>query len=114
MYCTSLGKAILANLEPADQELLISRMHFKPRTANTILSGDALKAELEKVQIRGYAMDFREVEEHMVCVGAPVFDRDAKVLGAISVSSPVSYTHLDVYKRQRFAREIICSVMPWI
>lgn len=87
MYCTSLGKAILANLTPADQELLISRMHFKPRTANTILSREALKTELEKVQIKGYAMDFREVEEHMVCVGAPVFDRDGKVLGAISVSS---------------------------
>ena len=43
--------------------------------------------ELEKVKEKGYALDARELEEHMECVGAPVFGPDGTVMGAISVSS---------------------------
>ena len=35
----------------------------------------------------GYAFDARELEEHMECVGAPVFGSDGNVIGAISMSS---------------------------
>lgn len=86
MYCTSLGKAILANMDGEDREQIINRMKFKFRTEFTILTKKDLKAELEKVRNLGYAIDYRELEEHMVCAGAPVYDRDSKVLGAISIS----------------------------
>lgn len=39
------------------------------------------------VKQKGYALDAREMEEHMECVGAPVFGPDGSVMGAISVSS---------------------------
>lgn len=86
MYCTSLGKVILANMDPEDRNKIIDRMKFKPRTPYTISNKKALLEELKKVKENGYGIDFRELEEHMVCVGAPVFDRDGSVLGAISVS----------------------------
>ena len=38
---------------------------------------------------KGYAFDARELEEHMECVGAPVFGQDGNVMGAISVLQPV-------------------------
>ena len=31
-------------------------------------------------------MDYRELEEHMVCIGAPVYDSTGEVTGAISIS----------------------------
>ena len=46
-----------------------------------------LEKELERVRDKGYAFDARELEEHMECVGAPVFGQDGNVMGAISVSS---------------------------
>ena len=46
-----------------------------------------LEAELEKVKDLGYALDAREMEDHMECAGAPVFGPDGSVMGAISVSS---------------------------
>ena len=46
-----------------------------------------LEAELEKVKSQGYALDAREMEEHMECAGAAVFGPDGSVMGAISVSS---------------------------
>lgn len=87
MYCTSLGKVILAYSDEETREQVMNRIKFIKHTERTILSRQALLKELEEVRARGYAFDAREMEEHMQCVGAPVFDRDGNVLGAVSVSS---------------------------
>lgn len=87
MYCTSLGKAILAYGDESDREQVIKRIKFKKMTERTITDRESLLEELDKVREKGYALDAREVEDHMECVGAPVFGPDGKVIGAISVSS---------------------------
>lgn len=51
------------------------------------MSSEELERELKAVKERGYALDAREMEEHMECVGAPVFGSDGNVMGAISLSS---------------------------
>lgn len=87
MYCTSLGKAILAYSDDETREQVMNRIKFRKNTEKTILNKEALTAELEKVRELGYALDAREMEDHMECVGAPVFGSDGSVIGAISVSS---------------------------
>ena len=87
LYCTSLGKAILAFEEEEVQDELFGRIHFRRQTSRTIADLPSLKEELSRVKCQGYALDARELEEHMECVGAPVFGQDGKVLGAISASS---------------------------
>jgi len=87
MYCTSLGKAILAYSDEETREQVIGRIKFRKKTENTIMSREELLKELEQVRRQGYALDAREVEDHMECVGAPVFGSDGNVIGAISVSS---------------------------
>lgn len=87
MYCTSLGKAILAYSDEDTREQVLGRIKFRKKTGRTILDRESLLRELEKVREQGYALDAREVEEHMECVGAPVFGSDGSVIGAISVSS---------------------------
>lgn len=87
LYCTSLGKAILAFMEDEARKPIMDRIHFRQKTPRTIMSTDCLMEELERVQETGYALDAREGEEHMECVGAPIFDQEGHVLGAISASS---------------------------
>lgn len=87
MYCTSLGKAILAFSDEETRELMMGRIHFRQKTAHTIMNREAFLQELERIRKLGYSVDDREMEEHMKCVGAPVFGADSKLLGAISVSS---------------------------
>lgn len=87
MYCTSLGKAILAFSDEESRQRVMNRIKFRKKTERTILSGEALEQELDKVREKGYALDAREVEDHMECVGAPIFGPDGNVMGAISVSS---------------------------
>lgn len=87
MYCTSLGKAILAYSEPEIVQQLFKRMSFVKRTQRTITDPNQLMEELEQVREQGYALDAREMEEHAECVGAPVFGADGSLVGAISVST---------------------------
>lgn len=87
IYCTSLGKAILAYTDEEVRKQVLSRVKFERKTARTIVSRLELNQELREIRELGYAVDDREMEEHMKCVGAPVFASDGNVLGAISVSS---------------------------
>ena len=48
---------------------------------------DALIENINIVRSRGFALDEREVEEHMECVGVPVFNEKRECIGAISASS---------------------------
>ncbi len=86
MYCTALGKAILSTFDEAEQDRLISQMTFEQRTDFTITDADALKQDLKKIKQRGYSVDFRELEDHGLCVAAPVCDKSGFTLGAVSVS----------------------------
>ena len=87
MYCTSLGKAILAYTDEGTRQQVTSRITFRRKTDSTIMTLEALERELDRVKSQGYALDAREMEDHMECAGAPVFGPDNSVMGAISVSS---------------------------
>ncbi|MDF2473152.1 MAG: IclR family transcriptional regulator [Lachnospiraceae bacterium] len=84
LHTTSLGKCILAN----DEELLqhtIDKELIK-KTSHSITEPDALIEELQKVRLKGYAVDNREQDEHLFCIGAPIYDHNNKVIAAISIS----------------------------
>lgn len=87
MYCTSLGKSILAFSKP---ELLqaVLKEGLTPRTPNTITSPAALQAELITIRSQGYALDHEENEPGICCVGAPILDYSGKAIAAISISAP--------------------------
>lgn len=109
MYCTSLGKAILAFSDGAIRDQVIGRIKFQQKTERTITDRESFLKELETVREQGYALDAREMEEHMECVGAPVFGSDGSVLGSISVSSlyvpTEDYARLGCLVREK-AREV--------
>lgn len=86
LYCTSLGKTLLTYLPQNQTEPLIQAMDIKPRTEWTVKSTEELRQELALTKERGYALDFREYEEHMVCASAPLYRRDGSLAGAVSIS----------------------------
>jgi len=87
MYCTSLGKAILAFSDPDLLEAVLSD-NLKARTAQTKTSPAALRAELFNIRSQGFALDNEENEPGIRCVGAPVLDYSGKAFAAISISGP--------------------------
>jgi DNA-binding IclR family transcriptional regulator len=87
IFCTSLGKAIVANLPGAAAAEVIRNVDFRVFTRHT-LNLSSFMAELEKVREQGYALDNEELEEGLRCVGAPVRNHLGEVVAAISIAGP--------------------------
>jgi DNA-binding IclR family transcriptional regulator len=94
MYCTALGKAILPFLPEERRERILS-LPFRPRTANTITEPQVMRQELDRIRQQGFAVDDEENEVGVCCVGAPIFDYTTEVVGALSVSGPMSRMSLE-------------------
>lgn len=88
LYCTSVGKAIMAYLPDAEICRIAAEKGIPRITANTITTVEALRADLAEVRQRGWSIDDCEHEEHLRCVGAPVRDARGEVFAAISLSGP--------------------------
>jgi len=93
LHCTALGKAILSELPREYVERIIDRHGLLRQTPNTITDREDLFAELERVREEGVAFDREEILEGMRCVATPTVDRDGRLLGAVSVTGPISRMH---------------------
>ena len=90
LHYTATGKAILAFLPRTRVERIIDEYGLAEMTDNTITDRAALFDELDATRERGYSLNDQEEVEGVRAVGAPVRDRTGRVLGAVSVSGPVS------------------------
>jgi DNA-binding IclR family transcriptional regulator len=88
LYCTALGKAMLAFLSEEEQQYLIAGESFERFTPNTLCRPTQLKKDLSLTRERGYSIDNEEVYLGSRCIAAPVFDQSGKVAAAVSVSGP--------------------------
>lgn len=105
MYCTAMGKVILANLSHDDIELVWRDSHVEKMTEFTIVSLSDLKKNLDDIRKFGYGLDNQEVELGIKCIGAPIFDYRGLVCGAISISC--STFSLSDEKEQYFIKLVI-------
>jgi len=107
VYCTAMGKAILAYLPESQVETIVRKHGLKAMTANTITSFLDLKAELAAIRERGYAVDNEEIEEGVRCVGCVVRDFSGGSVAAISVSGPAF--RISREKAKNLARPVIAA-----
>jgi DNA-binding IclR family transcriptional regulator len=84
LHCTSLGKNFLAH-QPELLESLRDK-NLIQKTEHTITTFDDLTREVQKVKLQGYAIDDREQSNHLLCIGAPIFNGKNELIASISIS----------------------------
>lgn len=87
MYCTGIGKAMMAYL-PKEQIEEYTKKALVAFTENTITDKELLIKNLELTKVRGYAIDDMEHEFGVRCVAMPILNRQGNVEAAVSISAP--------------------------
>ncbi|MEG2454628.1 MAG: IclR family transcriptional regulator [Oscillospiraceae bacterium] len=87
---TAAGKAMLADETPERVAQVWQESGVAAITPRTIVALSEFTAELERVRVRGWAMDDEENELGVRCVGAAIPDYTGKALGAMSISGNVA------------------------
>lgn len=88
-HATASGKTYLASLPPRKRKAMVESMELTPLTAKTLVTRQALLADLAEVARRGYSLDDEEMMEGLVAVAVPVTDEAGRFIAAIAFHGPV-------------------------
>ncbi len=102
IYCTGLGKAILAFTQPNAVDGLLKDMVFEKFTLKTVLNRIELDKQLEDIRRNGFCIDDEEYVEGLICIAAPIFDHSGEPVAAISVSLP-KYRYKEAIRLKDFS-----------
>ncbi|MBI5257743.1 MAG: DNA-binding transcriptional regulator KdgR [Burkholderiales bacterium] len=88
LHCTAIGKVLLAWEDPLRRERILEGCDFKRYRDKTITDRADFAAELERTRAQGFGQDREEFDDHIRCVGVPIFDRLNQPVAGLSVSFP--------------------------
>lgn len=107
LYCTAVGKALVAFLPEEEMDAIVQRLEFRPYTPRTITSPAQFKAHCWDVRAQGYAVDDEELHPGVRCIGAPIRGHEGSVVASLGISGPASRLSHDAIPR--LARIVVHS-----
>ena len=88
VHSTAIGKAIAAFLPKAQLTDVLRKTVYTPFTRKTLTDEATLRKQLTLVRTQGYAVDDEEGHDGVLCIGAPIFNREHQPFAALSISMP--------------------------
>jgi len=86
IYCTSVGKVILAYQSEKIREKILETIEFIKFTDKTITDKKELNDNLDEIKNQGYAIDDEEMTPGVRCIAAPVKNHIGEVNYCIGIS----------------------------
>jgi len=105
LYCTAVGKCLICDYSPEGLDILFNGRTLERFTDRTITDLDALRAELQDVKTKGYAVDMEEFEPRVVCLACPIKNYQGKIVAAIGISGPTDRGLPDLDRNIGIVRE---------
>ncbi|MEA2269173.1 MAG: IclR family transcriptional regulator, pca regulon regulatory protein [Solirubrobacteraceae bacterium] len=111
-YATSMGRVLLAGLDPAELEERLSRIEPAPLTAATVTDTGALRRILDGVREDGFAVVDQELEQGLRSAAVPIRDASGTVVAALNVSVHASRATMEALRRDVLppARETAAAI----
>ena len=108
MYCTAVGKALLAEYPDEVIKDVWDHTDIKPLTRNTITDFSLFMEEIKKVRKQGFGIDNEENELGVFCIASVYHDYKGEVAGAISISIPTA-RFVDNISAQYIESVLMCT-----
>jgi IclR family KDG regulon transcriptional repressor len=103
LHCTAIGKVLMAWEDAQHRDRILAGAVFQRFREKTIVEPAAYLAELERVKAQGYGEDREEFDDHIRCLGVPIFDHLNRPVAGMSVSFP-SFRYDDALRPQVVAQ----------
>lgn len=102
MYCTAVGKAILATQSDDAVRNFWTQISPVKHTPYTIVDIESFLQEIEQIRSKGISYDNEEHETEIRCIGTALTNYSGTVVGAISISGP----------KQRMSDDVLNKLIP--
>ncbi len=89
LYCSGVGKAILADLSDAEIQAVWENSRIEQRTEHTITKFQEFQKEIQEIRKKGYAVDREENERGVRCVAVSLSEPSGRSAYAFSISAPI-------------------------
>jgi IclR family pca regulon transcriptional regulator len=87
IYCTSLGRVLLAHAPAAERAAYLARVTLAARTPKTVASKAAMRSLLAEVRGQGFALVDEELEQGLRSIAVPVLAADGRARFALNISA---------------------------
>lgn len=104
VHCTAAGKVLLAGLRPAMLEAILDDLELTAYTPRTVTDGEKLRAELETVRARGWALEDAEFAADTRGIAVPILDGNERVVAALAMTG--SRHGMDDGDMERYREEL--------
>jgi IclR family pca regulon transcriptional regulator len=104
-YCTSMGRALLADLAPSELEAYLRRVKLVAHTPKTVVVPERLRKVLADTAKDGYAIVDQELELGLRSIAVPVRNASGRVAAAMNISTQASRVPMQELTR-RFLPEL--------
>jgi DNA-binding IclR family transcriptional regulator len=85
-YCSALGRALLAFMDPERCSAYVESVELTPYTPRTVTDRKRLKAVLDRSRERGFAVNDQELAPGQSSIAAPIHGSDGALAAAVSVT----------------------------
>ena len=105
LYCTAIGKILLAHLEPSRLTQYLKSTPRQRFTPSTVTSARSLAAELSRIRKDGIARTCDERVMGASGVAAPIFSSSGAVVAALLIAGPSDRMQAHAERNERLVRE---------
>ena len=90
LHAGASAKVLWAFLPDAEIERILNGIKLIPLRPNTIISPEAMRAELKLIRQRGYAVSYEETDFGAMGIAAPIYNHIGQPIAGLGIAAPVT------------------------
>ena len=87
VWYTSMGRVLMAQLSANERAAFLEGVTLEPRTVKSITDIDSLLSELDRIKQQGYCVIDEELENGLISIAVPIFNKKGVAVAAINVGA---------------------------